>query len=127
MELVNLLTVAERKRIRSAVVKELERYRIFQSALNLEQESAIYTADQLKQIQEFCKRIENAVNELPYLERHIITERYLNLEADYITDSMVYKQLSDPPITSDTYIKYRDRAMFKLAFLIGVDCGLFNC
>lgn len=127
MEIVDVLSAAEKKRIRIAVEKALEQYRIFYSILNIEEdEPCFYKEQELMEIRNFCKRVDNAVNELPSQEKTLITERYMHSDSEYITDSVVYDNSFNPPISERTYSKYREKAMYKLAFLIGVNCKVFN-
>ncbi|WP_312474167.1 hypothetical protein [Neobacillus sp.] len=121
MELVNILTTADKKRIHAAVSKCLEQYRIVKSVLALESESAFYSSEQHEKFIKKCKRVEAAVNELPDQEKFLITERYLQPDSDYISDSNVYKERFNPSISPVAYTKYRNRAIVKLAFLLGVE------
>lgn len=123
MKTIESLSKEEKKKIREAVEEELERYRFYKSFILFESESdgssTIYTPEQKAEIASFCKRIEQAVNSLPEKEKFLITEKYLNQECEYITDMDMYNNRFNPPISPPLYSEYRERAMFKIAFLIG--------
>jgi hypothetical protein len=120
MKLVNIQSTGDKKKIQSAVCKHLEQYRMIKSLVSFEIPAVC--EDKQKTYHEYCKRVEDAVNELPSQEKFLVTERYLQLDSDYIMDYAVYKERFDPPISAATYNKYRNRAMIKLATLIGIDC-----
>lgn len=138
---------AHKKQIRKAVVAELEKYRICKYLTFEEREArttgsyapryhgntnvtsdqtaqvAIYNADVHASRRAFCELIERTVNRLPDKERFLITERYLLPDSSYLTDLHVYSFSFDPPISEGTYTKIRDRAMYKLALMLNIDCG----
>jgi hypothetical protein len=122
MDIEKPLSNAEKKRIRLLVEKEFERYRMFKSAGMIEGNSTYYSKEKIEEIQAYCMRIEKAVAKLPEVEKQLITERYLNIEGDYITDQQVYTDILNPPISERTYGKYRDRAVEKLVFLLDLEC-----
>jgi hypothetical protein len=122
LDLLKPLSDVEKKKVRLAVENELERYRIFKTAGLIEENSSYYTKEKLEEIYTHCNRIERAVEELPAIERHLIQERYLTPESDYITDQQMYSQIFNPPISERTYVKYRERAMVKLAFFLDLEC-----
>ena len=119
-----ILTPSEKKKIRPAVEWELEQYRMAMDVHILEGESQYFNKETLDKMKVFCNRVEDAVNELPDIEKQLSTKKYLRNECDYITDIQMYTKLMDPPIYAGIYSKYRTRAMFKLAFLLDVNCGV---
>lgn len=147
MELLKSLSTAEKKKIRKAVEKELERYRFYKATAFIERETniissydpryhgptnvtndqtavaAIHNVDELQKRKEFCKRIETAINQISERKRFLITEKYLSKECDYVTDYMIYGFKFDPPISEKTFTVIRNRAMLKLSLLLGIDCG----
>lgn len=122
LDFLKPLSNADKKRIRLAVEREFELYRMCKLAGLIEESSSYYTREKLEQILTHCRRIEQSVEELPEIERQLISERYLNPESDYITDQQIYSQVINPPISERTYTKYRERAMLKLAFLLDLKC-----
>lgn len=76
---------------------------------------AIHNADQEKMRNDFCIRVERAVARLPKMERFLIEERYMSLDAEYLTDYNVYSFKFQPPISEKTYSKIRWKAFYKLA------------
>ncbi|WP_449603490.1 hypothetical protein [Paenibacillus sp. Marseille-Q9583] len=69
---------------------------------------------------EFISCIVQTVNRLPEEERVLIEERYM--KNDYIKDCQVYNCKLDYPISKDTYVKRRNRAILKL-ILVFCDIG----
>lgn len=130
MGLVKLLSAAEKTRIKKSVLKELERYRLYNSIKMVIDETdsadSLYTPEQKQNIKDFCKRTERAIQQLSDIEQQIISARYTSVDSDYITDFEVYGTILNPPISETTYIKYRDRAFFKLAYILALkESGLF--
>jgi ArpU family phage transcriptional regulator len=135
---------AKKKAIRRTVEKMLAKYRVYKFSsyeeheaivtaryeqreggrnnkiINQTAEAAIHNVDERERRRVFVERIERAVNELPTKEALLIRERYMCKDYDYITDYHVYTQDFDPPITDKTFGKIRDRAMAKLAFMLGI-------
>lgn len=72
---------------------------------------------------EFINYIVQAVNRLPEEEKVLIEERYM--KSDYIKDRQVYTCKLDYPISKDTYVKRRNRAILKL-LLVFHDVGHVN-
>ncbi len=130
----------DRKRTQAAVEAALEKYRIYKylsfdarqasitaaysdmprrSPTNVTSDQtasiAIYNTDQATYRQDYCDRVERAVQRMPQMERFLIEQRYLTTESDYITDQRVYELIFDPPISWPTYSKIRWRAFHKLA------------
>jgi ArpU family phage transcriptional regulator len=134
----------DRKATQQAVEEELEKYRLFKYLTLEEREPsitassdiryhgptnqtsdqtgsiAIYNADQQKFRKDFCLRVERAVSRLPKMERFLIGERYLSVDADYITDYNVYSFKFQPPISHVTYSKIRWKAFYRLALNLNV-------
>ncbi|MEK3718940.1 ArpU family phage packaging/lysis transcriptional regulator [Paenibacillus sp. FSL R7-0333] len=75
---------------------------------------AIYNVDARQARKDFCQRVERAVNELPKIESFLIQKRYMNNDAEYITDQRVFSIEFQPPISKDTYAKFRRKAMYRL-------------
>lgn len=130
MELMKLLSAGEKRRVRKAVLKELERYRIFNSIKlfvdEIESADSLYTTEQKQHIKDFCKRTERAIEQLADIERQIITARYTSVDSDYLTDFEIYENILNPSISETTYTIYRDRAFVKLAYILALeDSGLF--
>lgn len=147
MKLLKSLSTTEKMKIRKAVEVELEKYRFCKSFF-VEKEvsittsydpryhgqtntttdqtasAAIHNVDDQRKRTAFCKRIDHAVNRLPEKERFLITERYMSAESDYISDMMMYCFKFNPPISHPTYGKIKDRAMYKLVLILGIDCGV---
>ncbi len=124
MEIVNLLSAAEKKRIRKELEKKLEAYRLYKIALLLDADdtgSSFLLFDNREAVKNFCDRIDQAVEELPQKERFLIGQKYLSPEGEYLSEKQVYTELFNPPVSAVTYSKIRDSAMFKLAFFLGID------
>lgn len=114
MELLKHLTIAEKVKIRKAVVKELACYRI--SKFTVENPDNDNLA--------FHQMIERAIERLPTPERFLIEARYLSVNSEYLTDYHVYNLKFDPPISSVTYTKIRDTAMIKISLFLNLDTGV---
>lgn len=114
MELLKHLTIAEKVKIRKAVVKELACYRI--SKFTVENPDNDNLA--------FHQMIERAIERLPTLERFLIEARYLSVNSEYLTDYHVYNLKFDPPISSMTYTKIRDTAMINISLFLNLDTGV---
>lgn len=124
--MIKRLTSSQKKNIRKAVERELERYRIYKHTGIIEkvEPSVIFNADQLKAISVFCKDVEHAIKCLSDNESFLINERYIRADSDYITDSEIYRCTFDPPISEPVYSKIRDKAMIKLALILDIDTGV---
>lgn len=81
---------------------------------------ATFNVDQQKFRKDFCQRVERAVSRLPKMERFLIEERYMSVDADYITDFNVYAFKFQPPISHVTYGKIRWKAFYRLALNLNV-------
>lgn len=110
-----VLSAAEKKEIRKALEQEFESYRVYQLLIGSEG-----FIDEQQYMKAFCEGIDQAVSLLPAREKHLIIERYLNIESDYITDKDMYTYRMNPAISARTYSTYRDRAMVKLAIYLNI-------
>jgi len=111
--LLSSLTIAEKKKIRESVIPEFEKYRFFREIEHL-------TKDQ----ETFCKRIENAVDRLPSIEKSLITKRYMGHDSEYVTDYQVYSMLMETPLSEPTYSRIKNNAMVKIALFLGIYTGV---
>lgn len=73
--------------------------------------------DIVQQRKKFVERIEKAVALLAPKEIQLITERYLSQDGNYVKDYEVYEAMQ---ISENTYYKYRNRAVKKLAIVLGL-------
>jgi len=74
----------------------------------------IQELDQKQRAREHVDMIEQAVEQLPDVEKEIIIKRYMTKNHDYISDYTVYEADMNPPISRPTYIKFRNKAMITL-------------
>lgn len=134
----------DRKATKAKVEEHLERYRLFKYLTYEEREAsitassevryhgatnvtgdqtgsiAIYNAELQMQRKQFCERIERAVSRLPKMEKFLIEERYMSVDADYLTDFNVYCHKFQPPISIVTYDKIRWKAFYRLALNLNI-------
>ena len=139
-----VLPEIDRKATQSKVEQHLEQYRLFKYLAFEEREAsitasseiryhgptnttsdqtsniAIYNADQQKYREQFIFRTEKAVDRLPKMEKFLIQERYMSLDAEYLTDYNVYSHKFQPPISEKTYAKIRWKAFYKLALNLNI-------
>ncbi|WP_103108821.1 hypothetical protein [Brevibacillus reuszeri] len=125
MKGADALHKGERKAILQFVESLLERYRLCKYLIPDDGQSirSNYDIELLEKHRTFCRKIEQAVSQLPDREQFLIKERYLGII--YITYYRVYRDRFDPPISEGTYTKVRWRAMYKLAVMLGMlesDC-----
>jgi ArpU family phage transcriptional regulator len=144
MIFIDSISAAEMKTIRTSVEGALRKYRLYKYLTFDEREATItanyeeregrrtnQTSDQTAAIaihnvdghaarRAYCERIERAVKRLPRMERFLIEERYMGTDSEYITDYTVYCNRFDPPISEYTYYKIKNRAMYKLAAMLGI-------
>ncbi|TRY27447.1 transcriptional regulator [Brevibacillus sp. LEMMJ03] len=142
MKFIDSIPATEMKVIRTSVEAAMEKYRLykylmfdervtrvtasyepfFHSKTNQKSDQtasvAIQNVDTQAEREAYCKLIERAVDQLPEKEKFLITKRYL--EDDYILDYQVYSFSFDPPISEFTYYKIKNRAMYKLALMLGL-------
>ncbi len=128
----------DRKKTQAAVESALEKYRIFKTITFEEREASItassterfhgptnVTSDQTADVaiynvyepqarQQYCEKVERAVNKLYPRERLLIQERYMKDET--VTDLKFYNFIFNPPISKDLYAKIRWTAFYRLAF-----------
>jgi len=71
----------------------------------------------VQQRKEFVERIEKAVALLAPKEIQLITKRYLSQDGNYVKDYEVYEAMQ---ISENTYYKFKNRAMEKLAEILGI-------
>ncbi len=134
----------DQKATQIKVEEELAKYRLYKYLTFEEREAAItaspevryhgptnqtsdqtadivtFNVDQQKFRKDFCQRVERAVSRLPKMERFLIEERYMSVDADYITDFNVYAFKFQPPISHVTYGKIRWKAFYRLALNLNV-------
>ncbi|MGF9821424.1 ArpU family phage packaging/lysis transcriptional regulator [Brevibacillus agri] len=144
MNTADSISVTDRKIIRKSVESVLARYRLYKYLTFEEREASVtasyearegggsnktidqtgsiaaYNIDNKTERKAFCERVERAVERLPSMERLLIEERYMGQETEYITDYSVYCHRFDPPISEGTYSKIRNRAMYRLAIMLGL-------
>lgn len=81
---------------------------------------AIYNVDEQEKRKSFCEWTERAVKRLPPMEKFLIEQRYMNQDAEYLTDFNVYYHKFQPPISEKKYSKIRWRAFYKLALDLNI-------
>lgn len=113
MNLLKSLTNEEKRKIREAVIPELERYRFLKLVENPTVEEEM-----------FCRKVEMAIERLSSIEKFLITERYTNQDSEYITDYQFYNNYMNPPVSHVTYSKIRNNAMYKIALFLEIDTGV---
>ncbi|UTR05403.1 transcriptional regulator [Alkalihalobacillus sp. LMS6] len=84
-------------------------------------DAAIYNADTKAYQKRYCDRVERAVRRLPQLEQFLIEKRYMDREADYMTDLKMYTQTFQPPIGHKFYYKLKWKAFYKLALALDLN------
>jgi ArpU family phage transcriptional regulator len=144
MNTIDKISTADRKAIRKSVESALAKYRMYKYLTYDEREAtitanyelrvggssnipsdgtgtiAIHNVDGQAARRAYCEQVERAVDRLPRMEKFLITERYMGADSEYITDYSVYCHRFDPPISEGTYSKIRNRAMYKLADMLGI-------
>ncbi|MGN7286933.1 ArpU family phage packaging/lysis transcriptional regulator [Shouchella rhizosphaerae] len=83
--------------------------------------AAIYNADAKAYQKRYCDRIEKAVRRLPQMEQFLIEKRYMDREADYMTDLKMYTTVFQPPIGHKFYYKLQWKAFYKLALALDLN------
>ncbi|AIC95390.1 ArpU family phage packaging/lysis transcriptional regulator [Shouchella lehensis] len=78
-------------------------------------DAAIYNADMKEYQKRFCDRLERVVKRLPSLEQFLIEKRYMERDADYVTDLKMYNFVFQPPISAKFYYKLQRNAFYKIA------------
>ncbi|WP_289142468.1 hypothetical protein [uncultured Brevibacillus sp.] len=101
------------------IVEELLKQTQFLNYINLVgvTEDKQLDDDIVQQRKNFVERIEKAVALLAPKEIQLITERYLSQDGNYVKDYEVYEAMQ---ISEFTYYKYKNRAMEKLAEILGI-------
>jgi hypothetical protein len=112
----------EQKAIRQSVESLLGKYRLCKYLIPEDGQfiRSNHDIESLEKHRTFCRKIEQAVSQLPDREQFLIKERYLGVNTDYITDYRVYRDRFDLPISEGTYTKIRWRAMYSLSVLLGL-------
>ncbi|WML42702.1 ArpU family phage packaging/lysis transcriptional regulator [Neobacillus sp. PS3-40] len=148
MYILKSLSTAEKLKIRKAVEKELERYQLYKTTAFFNRETnitssyepryhgptnhtsdqtgnaAVHNADEQDKRAALCERMEKAIERLPEKERLLIEKRYTDNESQYTTNYQIYCFEFDPPISEVTFNTIRNRAILKLALILGIDCGV---
>lgn len=83
--------------------------------------TAVYNADQKAYRKRYCERVERVVKHLPQKERHLIEERYMVVDAEYLTDMNVYTFKFKPPIGAKFYYKLQWKAFYKIALALDLN------
>src|SRR5690606_27694098 len=81
---------------------------------------AIHNVDEQARRKVFCERTEMAVKRLPPMERFLIQERYMDDDAEYLTNVNMYCIKFQPPISAKTYNKIRWKAFYRLALNLNI-------
>lgn len=141
----------DRKKTQAAVEAALEKYRIYKylsfqrreasmtasysdmprsnTGVTSDQTGSIatYNVDEPERRRLYCEGLEQAVQQLPRIERAIIELRYMDKESDYVTDQMIYQgklaeHLDDNRLimSFQRFDTIRWRAFTKLADWLGV-------
>lgn len=116
LKLFSDLSTKEKRVIREAVEPVFEKYRFLKKKEVIDEINEEQAA--------FCQKLEKVIAELPIKESFLIKERYLHPESDYITDYQVYSFRYEPQISDQTYARYRNRAMIRIALYLGVETGV---
>lgn len=144
MQQLDFLPELDRKKTQKAVEAALSKYRLYKYLTFDEREASItasydlreggstnLTSDQTASIavhnidgqaerRNFCERLERVVSRLPRMERHLITERYMGCDSEYITDYAIYNNHFNPPISDFTYYKIKWKAFYKIALALDI-------
>ncbi|WP_078392029.1 ArpU family phage packaging/lysis transcriptional regulator [Shouchella patagoniensis] len=83
--------------------------------------AAIYNADTKAYQKRYCERVERAVRRLPQYEQFLVERRYMDREADYMTDLKMYTHAFQPPIGHKFYYKLKWKAFYKLALALDLN------
>lgn len=83
-------------------------------------EVAVHNASEEQQRKSFCEVIETTVEYLSDVEQDVIKSRYMNKDSDHMTDTKVYTEVLDPPISATHYYKLRWAAIYKVASRLGL-------
>lgn len=122
MKGADALHKTERKAIRQSVESVFEKYRLCKYLASEDGYTLVADLDieALEKRREFCRDVEQAVQQLPDREQFLIKERYMGVNTEYITDYAVYRDSFNPPICEGTYSKIRNKAMYRLALTLGI-------
>lgn len=151
MQQLDFLPELDRKKTQKAVESALSKYRLYKYLSFEEREASITasyeereggrsnkTSDQTGSIaahnidsqaerRAYCERLERVVSRLPRLERHLITERYMGSDSEYITDYAIYNHHFNPPISEFTYYKIKWKAFYKVALALDIQVVKSEC
>lgn len=97
--------------IKNKLEQIFQEYRLFKYHSSESHEHAQY-------YQEYCGRIEKAVEGLPSSEQFLIKGRYLIVDAEYLTDGDMAAYRFSPPVSRMTYYKIQAKAFYKLALYL---------
>lgn len=78
-------------------------------------DTAIYNADMKEYQKRFCEKLERVVKHLPTLEQFLVEKRYMDRNAEYMTDLKMYNFVFQPPISAKFYYKLQRNAFYKIA------------
>src|SRR5690625_3732108 len=78
--------------------------------------AAVKLADKKLEAREYVDKVEQAVEQLPDIEKRIIQLRYMCKDYDYISDYTIYDVRM--PMSDKTYRKLRDEAFKKLYLML---------
>lgn len=78
-------------------------------------DAAIYNADMKEYQKRFCEKLERVVKHLPSLEQFLVEKRYMDRNAEYMTDLKMYNFVFQPPISAKFYYKLQRNAFYKIA------------
>ena|SRR5690625_2552640 len=78
--------------------------------------AAVKLADKKQEAREYVDKVEQAVEQLPDIEKELIQQRYMSRNHDYITDYTVYE--TKLYVSAPHYHKIRNRAFKKLIVVL---------
>lgn len=81
---------------------------------------AVHNIDTQNERRAFVERVERVISRLPRMEKHLITERYMGSDSEYITDYAIYNNQFNPPISEFTYYKIKWKAFYKIALALDI-------
>lgn len=80
--------------------------------------AAIKYVDTKEEAKRYVDLIERSVEQLPSIEKELITIRYMSKDYNYMNDFQVYNNRMTEPISAPYYNKVRARAIDKLAAML---------
>ncbi|MFB5763312.1 ArpU family phage packaging/lysis transcriptional regulator [Paenibacillus medicaginis] len=135
-----LLPELDRRKTQTALEAVFEKYRIYKTITFMDREvsvtasytdrphgptnltsdptarTAIYNVDAPAARAAYCDMVDTIVDRLNEREQLLIRERYL--KQDDVFDYKIYNHVFDPPVSKDTYMKIRARALYKMALAL---------